>query len=219
MLARIRTIKPEFWVDDVMVELSFEARLLFIGIWNFADDKGFIENKPKKLKMQIFPADNILLEDYLNELVDHGRLEEFTSDQGPLLRVVNWERHQRVSKPSPSRFGGIMPKNGDHSGSARDYSGSSTESSPAEGKGKGRERKGGGIPGADAGAASPPSPFCSRHQFSEGSDAPCRACGVAWHKYEEWQADQQPDDEPYTHQHRWLADGTCIGCEAVQGDE
>ena len=39
-MARIRTIKPEFWIDDVIVELPFETRLLFIGIWNFADDAG-----------------------------------------------------------------------------------------------------------------------------------------------------------------------------------
>jgi hypothetical protein len=39
-MARIRTIKPEFWTDEKIVECSFEARLMFIGMFNFADDKG-----------------------------------------------------------------------------------------------------------------------------------------------------------------------------------
>jgi hypothetical protein len=39
-MARIRTIKPEFWTDEKVVECSFEARLMFIGMFNFADDKG-----------------------------------------------------------------------------------------------------------------------------------------------------------------------------------
>ena len=40
-MARIRTIKPEFWTDEKVVTLPFEARLLFIGMWNFCDDEGY----------------------------------------------------------------------------------------------------------------------------------------------------------------------------------
>jgi len=79
-MARIRTIKPEFWVDDVIVELTYEARLLFIGLWNFADDEGYIEDKPKRIKMQIFPAESGGVEDSLSALVLRGRLHEYTSE-------------------------------------------------------------------------------------------------------------------------------------------
>jgi len=54
-MPRIRTIKPEFWTDDKIVELSFPARLLFIGLWNFCDDWGRMEYKPKSIKLRIFP--------------------------------------------------------------------------------------------------------------------------------------------------------------------
>lgn len=30
-MARIRTIKPDFWTDEKLVKLSMEARLFFIG--------------------------------------------------------------------------------------------------------------------------------------------------------------------------------------------
>ncbi len=39
-MARIRTTKPEFWSSAQIIELSRDARLLFIGMWNFCDDNG-----------------------------------------------------------------------------------------------------------------------------------------------------------------------------------
>lgn len=141
-MARIRTIKPEFWVDEVMVELPFETRLLFIGLWNFVDDHGYIQDKPKRIKMMVFPADNILIEDSLNALCDSGRLQRFVSDQGPLLQIVNWERHQKVNRPSPTRFTGITPESGGNKPKPRKDSlnthGGFSEPSVL----KGKERKG-----------------------------------------------------------------------------
>ena len=39
-MARIRTVKPEFWASEQVMECSPIARLLFIGLWNFCDDAG-----------------------------------------------------------------------------------------------------------------------------------------------------------------------------------
>ncbi len=41
-MARIRTIKPEFWEDEKIGKLPIPCRL-FIGCWNFADDFGVIK--------------------------------------------------------------------------------------------------------------------------------------------------------------------------------
>nr|MBF6067360.1 primosomal protein [Klebsiella pneumoniae] len=38
-MARIRTIKPEFWTDEDMAEVSEPACLLAIGLLNYADDE------------------------------------------------------------------------------------------------------------------------------------------------------------------------------------
>ena len=62
----------------------------------------------------------------------------------------------------------------------------------------------------EGGALSAPSPFCNRHP--DGTDRPCRGCKLAWAEYEKWAA----DDGPVVHEHRWLSDGTCIGCEEQQ---
>lgn len=91
-----------------MVELDFVTRLLFVGIWNFADDDGFIEYTPKRIKMQVFPADALDVSGALRSLLESGQLTEYISDQGPLLKVTNWERHQRVSHKADTKFTGIQ---------------------------------------------------------------------------------------------------------------
>ena len=46
-MARIRTIKLEFWEDEKLAKLPVHARLLFIGTWNFADDNGALLANPR----------------------------------------------------------------------------------------------------------------------------------------------------------------------------
>ncbi len=58
-MARARNIKPGFFRNAELVELPFEARLLFIGLWTIADREGRLEDRPKQIKMEVFPADNV----------------------------------------------------------------------------------------------------------------------------------------------------------------
>lgn len=73
-MARIRTIKPEFWEDEKIGRLPIPCRLFFIGCWNFADDYGVIKGNPALLKSQIFPYDENLrvseVKKWLNALVE-----------------------------------------------------------------------------------------------------------------------------------------------------
>ena len=144
-MARIRTIKPEFWVDEKVVELTPWARLLFIGLWNFTDDQGYIDDKPVRLKMQVFPGDSVNISELVSELVNAGLLDRYESPVGPVLKVRNWERHQRVDKPGKPRFPADSVK-------PREDSRNPRESSPAEGKG--REGKGAIRPSVER--AAPP---------------------------------------------------------------
>lgn len=73
-MARIRTIKPEFWEDEKVGKLPIPCRLFFIGCWNFADDYGVIKGNAALLKSQIFPYDENLrvseIKKWLNALVE-----------------------------------------------------------------------------------------------------------------------------------------------------
>lgn len=73
-MARIRTIKPDFWEDEKIGKLSIPCRLFFIGCWNFADDFGVIKGNAALLKSQIFPYDENLrvseIKKWIDALVD-----------------------------------------------------------------------------------------------------------------------------------------------------
>lgn len=102
-MARIRTIKPEFWTSEQVVECSIEARLLFIGIWNFCDDHGIHPANPRRIKMQIYPADEYDSESIrrmLSELSTNGLIHIYTIGNKEFLQVTGWDKHQRIDKPT-----------------------------------------------------------------------------------------------------------------------
>lgn len=100
-MARIRTIKPEFWTDERVVSLPFEARLLFIGIWNFCDDSGAIDDSPERIRMQIFPGNHeVDIYHLLDLLVSAGLMERWAGDEAECLVVRNWSKHQKIDNPS-----------------------------------------------------------------------------------------------------------------------
>jgi hypothetical protein len=103
-MARLRTIKPEFWVSEQVAECSASARLTFIGIWNFCDDGGVHPAKPRTLKAEIYPMDDFTVgqvEGWVNELLRAGLLAPFSSeDGGEYWHVTGWERHQKIDRPT-----------------------------------------------------------------------------------------------------------------------
>jgi len=103
-MARIRTIKPEFWTSESVVECSCSARLLLIGMLNFADDYGNLVNSPKRLKMQIFPADIIDTALLLDELIKHGLVIPYVVDGEKYLNIKGFRKHQVINKPSKSKI-------------------------------------------------------------------------------------------------------------------
>jgi hypothetical protein len=103
-MARIRTIKPDFWSDEKLTECSMSARLFFIGLWNFADDNGNLARSAKKLKMQIFPADAVDCEPLVQELLGIGVLVEYDINGDKFLHIKGFKKHQVINRPSKSQI-------------------------------------------------------------------------------------------------------------------
>ncbi|MFJ4284036.1 hypothetical protein ACIPY0_00155 [Paenarthrobacter nicotinovorans] len=97
-MARIRTIKPEFWTDGNIVRLSPFARLLYIGIWNFTlCDHGHVADDAFRLKLQILPMDDVDIEALLAELMAAGRIERVSDEAGrTYLHVKRFGDHQKI---------------------------------------------------------------------------------------------------------------------------
>lgn len=97
-MARNRMIKPEFWKDDALSEVSPYTRLLYIALWNFSDDFGYLEYRLKKIKVECLPYDDIDIDKLLQELVNIDKIEI----SGGIIWLKNFTKHQRVDKPKPS---------------------------------------------------------------------------------------------------------------------
>jgi hypothetical protein len=57
-LARIRALKIGFFKNERLAELSPWHRLLFEGLWLLADREGRLEDRPRRIKAEIFPYDD-----------------------------------------------------------------------------------------------------------------------------------------------------------------
>jgi uncharacterized phage protein (TIGR02220 family) len=133
-MARIRTIKPEFWTDTKIVNLPFEVRLFFIGLWNFCDDEGFLEFEPLRLKMLIFPNDNLEIEELITLLQQNNLITVFANDGKKYIYIRNFLIHQKISHPTESKIKGHFQNIPEDSGILQN----NLESSAL----KGKERKG-----------------------------------------------------------------------------
>lgn len=101
---RQRMIKPEFFVDDRLLECSMSARLAFVSTWCIADDKGNLERSTKQIRRLAFPDEtNESVESWILELIDQGLLLEYSWNGDNYLHIKGFAKHQRIDKPSKPR--------------------------------------------------------------------------------------------------------------------
>ena len=93
-MARARNIKPGFFKNELLAEMPPETRLLFMGLWCLADREGRFEDRPKKIKMELFPCDSFSIEDSLALLAKDGFLLRYEVDGKRYAQVVNFTKHQ-----------------------------------------------------------------------------------------------------------------------------
>ena len=77
-MARIRTIKPSFWGDEEVSELTRDARLLLVGLISSADDQGRFMASHAVISGYVFPYDGITaakLGQWLEEIAATGIVE------------------------------------------------------------------------------------------------------------------------------------------------
>lgn len=104
-MARIRTIKPEFFVSAQIADVSPTCRLLFVGMWLFCDDAGIHPASPRQLKMEVFPGDDISASDVrqmIDDLIRVGLIVEYDVTDGTQVakywQVTGWH-HQKIDRP------------------------------------------------------------------------------------------------------------------------
>lgn len=107
---RIRSIKPEFWRSDDIARLSWEDRLIFIGLWSYVDDNGVGRDEERLIVADLFALDNSFSEASLRVHAGLVRLhaanliERYEVDGRRFLHITTWARHQKINRPSPGRY-------------------------------------------------------------------------------------------------------------------
>jgi len=105
-MPRKRMIDPAFWRDEKVGLLTFAERLLFIGLWNYADDEGYGRANPALLKADIFPYDEGLttedLAAFIQKLEELGFITLYSVNQQSYYHVKNFLKYQTISKPTKS---------------------------------------------------------------------------------------------------------------------
>ncbi len=106
MARRERKIAPGFFLNEHLGECSPLARLLFAGLWCWADRRGRLEDRPKRLKAEILPYDDANGETLLSELATHGLVDRYEVDGLAVLQIVNFEKYQ---DPHPKETESVLP--------------------------------------------------------------------------------------------------------------
>jgi hypothetical protein len=109
-VARIRTIKPEFWKHEELCALPEATHILAAALLNYADDFGYFNANPALVKAECSPLrePSVSIPESLRSLQEMGYLAFGTCPKGKRYgRIVSFDEHQRVSHPSKSKIAEI----------------------------------------------------------------------------------------------------------------
>lgn len=100
-MARIRSIKPQFFLNEEVSALPYEWRLLFAGLWTQADRDGRLEDRPHRLKAALFPYDDLNIDHGLGSLVNAGLINRYERNGQRLISIPKWSKHQKPHVREP----------------------------------------------------------------------------------------------------------------------
>lgn len=109
-MARIRSVKPEFWKSEAIAALSWEARLGFIALWSYVDDNGVGRDNVKLVAAELFALEDdptatlAKVSSILDELARESRIVRYTNAGKAYLCIVNWDEHQKIDRPNKARY-------------------------------------------------------------------------------------------------------------------
>jgi hypothetical protein len=209
-MPRIRTIKPELYMDEELGVLSGDHTVLFTGLWPICDREGRTEDRPARIKAAVFPYRAVDVEALLCDLEAIGKVVRYEADGIKCIWVPGFTKHQR---PHPKEPPSALPAPPEEVLKVRavacrekkrqETAGSTViPSSPVGREGKGREgvslREGDGEPAGRA--AGPPPPAGHPPRLVHPPKSPPSAwTGMdfwAWAQHTRQQAKLAPEREP-----------------------
>lgn len=185
-MARIRTVKPEFFTNDKLSSLPAEMHLFAAGLLCQSDDEGYFLANPTLLQAAILPLRDYSVSAHgiLNELsrIEFIRLGEGV-DGRAYGHIINFLEHQVVNRPKPSKIKDLPIKwerlAVADSASVTDHGVISGESVIDHGSITGERKEGKGKEGSVCAAQTPP------HTEGMGPDGFARGLVAIWQEHEQ----------------------------------
>ena len=135
-MARIRTIKPEFFTSESVCAVSPLARLLFVGLWCEADREGRMTWKPRTYKIRYLPVDQADIEELSSELIAEDMIRLYEIEGEVFCFIPGFTRHQVINNRETKS---ALPEFDENS---RVHHASTRVKAEGRKEGKGKERKG-----------------------------------------------------------------------------
>lgn len=101
LMARIRTVKPELFRHEELFEAEkkyqLPLRIAFVGLFTCCDREGRFRWKPKQLKLDVLPYDDISMADVLTALTDSGFIVHYEVNGEEYGCIPSWSKHQYLN--------------------------------------------------------------------------------------------------------------------------
>lgn len=92
---RARNIKPGFFKNEILGQADPVLSLLFAGLWCLADKAGRLEDRPLRIRAELFPyRDGLDINRYLTELERLGFIQRYVVNEITVIQVLKFEDHQ-----------------------------------------------------------------------------------------------------------------------------
>jgi hypothetical protein len=145
-MARIRTIKPDFFRHEGLFEAERETglpiRVAFAGLWTAADREGRFRWSARALKLDCLPYDDVDFARVLDALWTRGWLVKYVVSGSEFGWIPTWHTHQVINNrerasdlPEPNEINVVTRE-------PRVVDATVARLVHLQGEGKGRERKG-----------------------------------------------------------------------------
>lgn len=120
-MARIRTVKPELFRHEELFELECESglpiRVAFVGLFTCCDREGRFKWKPKQLKLDCLPYDDLDFSRVLDALATAGFIVRYTVDSVTYGCIPTFTSHQVINnRERDSEIPEPAPENIDNTG-------------------------------------------------------------------------------------------------------
>lgn len=102
-MARARNIKPALFKNEVLGVADPLLTLLFEGLWLLADREGRLEDRPLRIKAEVFPyRSGINIDEMLNWLDANDFIIRYSVDGKRYIQIENFTKHQNPHKNEPA---------------------------------------------------------------------------------------------------------------------